>query len=223
MINAGEIKDFVNDSLLDGRTMDDTTFLTMANLAKAKIEENRPWVMLRAEDSSGSVTGANTWETTHSLPTRFSQPYPVKRATEEYSPLILVSGQNTKIVTEIQWAQRLENQNNSGRFAVDYANDQYIITGSVDKAYTPYWSFIQYTDDFIDDADTWGNFPTRFYPLIAYLVAIMEKAADYDEVNLANIKIYSPEAATILSSMYMWNANLESAFEEIDKLVEILF
>ena len=208
------IQTFVNDNLLDGRTMDEDLFGILINLAKTKVEQSRPWVKIRSEDSSGAITAANTWQTTHTLPTRFAQPYPVKRRNGVYSSLILVSSSEVLTPEEIQWAQRLEYQDIEGYFAIDYANDRYILTGSYARSYVPYWSFIQFSPSLDDDGDEW-IFPSQFHAVLGYLVAILEKARDYDEVNMANIAAYSPEAAAIVSAMTMWDTNLQRAMHNV--------
>jgi len=197
-----ELQTFVNDNLLDGRTMDADLFGILLNLAKNKVEAHRPWVVLRNEDSSQAIAAASSWNTPYTLPTRFAKPHPVKRGNGAYSPLVLVSGTEVVPLTEIQWPQRLEYQNTPGYFAINYAAGTFIVTGPTPKAYTAYWSFIKYSPALTDDADTWV-FDSEYHALLGYLVAIMEKSRDYDEVNLENIKLYSPEAGAILSALVM--------------------
>lgn len=208
-----ELLMFTN-SLLDGRSIDETTFQTFLNLFKMRVEMSRPWAKLRSEDSSETIEKSNTWETTHALPNKFSQPYPVKRNNGTYSALLLVSGTDYKPQTEIQWAQRVENQDVEGFFAIDYINDVYIITGTLNKSYTAYFSFIKFSEDLTDDSDTWV-FPSQFHPLLGYGVAAMEKARDYDEVNLANIQLYQPEASAIIEAMQMWDTHIQKSMHNV--------
>lgn len=209
-----ELKTFVDSSLLDGRAMDDDLFTTLLNLAKDKVEGARPWVKTRAEDSSEAISSGNTWQTAHDLPERFAQPYPVKRSNGTYSALALVSGSEVVVLEEIQWANRLEKQDVSGYYAINYATNEYIITGTTPKAYTAYWSCIKFSEALEDDDDEW-IFPSQYHALLGYFVAAMEKSRDYDEVNMANINLYYPEAASIVSTMNMWDTNLQRAMHNV--------
>ncbi|MFA5937545.1 MAG: hypothetical protein WC822_06745, partial [Candidatus Paceibacterota bacterium] len=112
--------------------------------------------------------------------------------------------------TEIQWAQRLERQTDFGYFAINYADGTFIITGTPGKSYTAYWSYIKYSPSLDADSDTWV-FPSQFHALLGYLVAAMEKARDYDEVNMANIALYAPEAGAMVSSLNLWDSQLQRA------------
>lgn len=218
-MQRSDIQTMVNSNLLDGRTMDDTLFGTLLNVAKNKVEMARPWVVLRNEDSSQSIPSGTVYTTTFTLPTRFASPYPVKRSNGESTALVLVSGTDVQILKEIPWAQRLEYQQTYGYFAIDYANGVYCVTGPTPKTYTAYWSYIKFSASLDADADVWV-FDTRMGQniggsLLAYMVAAMEKARDYDEVNMANIALYAPEAAAMVSALNMWNSNLERAMHGV--------
>lgn len=209
-----ELLTFVNENLLDGRAMDETLFDTLLNLAKDKVEGSRPWVQLRSEDGTEAISSGNTWETLHNLPTRFREPYPVKRSNGTYSALVLVSGTEVVVLEEIQWPNRLEKQDSFGYYAINPSTGKYILTGAMPKAYTAYWSFITYSPVLEADGDEWV-FPSNYHPLLGYLVAAMEKARDYDEVNMANIAQYLPEAGAIIAAMNLWDTNRQRAMHGV--------
>jgi hypothetical protein len=57
------------DELNGDAIIGDTLKSGLLNLAKAIIEQKRPWVVLRSTDSSKSVTAANSWQTAIDLST----------------------------------------------------------------------------------------------------------------------------------------------------------
>ncbi len=62
-------------SLLDGNPIDTTLFDTLLNIAQMRRENERPWMILRAEDTSQTVSSGNTFETQKDLPTDFRKWY----------------------------------------------------------------------------------------------------------------------------------------------------
>jgi hypothetical protein len=52
-----------------GATISDTLLLQYLNLAKAIVEQMRPWMILRKTDTSKTVTAGNTWQTAFDLST----------------------------------------------------------------------------------------------------------------------------------------------------------
>src|SRR3954454_5977294 len=65
------------EELNGGATIGDTLKFEFINLAKAMVEQLRPWMVLRYTDTSKSVTTANTWQTAIDLSTiaRFNRFY----------------------------------------------------------------------------------------------------------------------------------------------------
>jgi hypothetical protein len=60
-----------------GASICSTLLFQFLNLAKAMVEQSRPWVTLRETDTSKSVTASNTWQTVINLSTidRFDRFY----------------------------------------------------------------------------------------------------------------------------------------------------
>jgi hypothetical protein len=50
------------EELNGGASIGDTLLFQFINLAKAMVEQLRPWMVLRASDTSKAVTAANTWQ-----------------------------------------------------------------------------------------------------------------------------------------------------------------
>src|SRR4051812_32501307 len=71
------------DELNGGASIGATLKFQLVNMARALVEQRRPWMILRATDTTKTVTAANTWqtETDFSTITDFSRFYgdrPVK-------------------------------------------------------------------------------------------------------------------------------------------------
>src|SRR5688572_4419348 len=60
-----------------GASIGSTLLEQLLNMAKALVEQRRPWMVLRSTDTSKSVTTANTWQTAIDLSTiaRFNRFY----------------------------------------------------------------------------------------------------------------------------------------------------
>src|SRR5947209_2590716 len=78
------------DELNGGATLGDTLKFQFINLAKAMVEQLRPWMLLRYTDTSKSVTTANTWQTAIDLSTvaRFNRFY----ESDDNAPIKLFDG-----------------------------------------------------------------------------------------------------------------------------------
>src|SRR5712691_1565787 len=75
-MTGDDLKTFTTE--VNGGDSIGVTFLTqLVGIAKALVEQRRPWMLLRKTDTSKSVTTANTWQTSIDLSTltRFSRFY----------------------------------------------------------------------------------------------------------------------------------------------------
>ena len=57
------------EELNGGASIGSTVLFQFINLAKAMVEQLRPWMVLRYTDTSKTVTAANTWQTAIDLST----------------------------------------------------------------------------------------------------------------------------------------------------------
>src|SRR5258705_13245938 len=78
----------------------------LLNMAKALIEQRRPWMVLRATDTSKTITTANTWQTAIDLSTiaRFNRFY----ESPANAPIFLYDGTNRiQHYKQVPFEQRL--------------------------------------------------------------------------------------------------------------------
>ena len=59
---TGELETFCEE-INGGASIGATVLFQFINLAKAMVEQSRPWMALRSTDTSKSVAAGNTWQT----------------------------------------------------------------------------------------------------------------------------------------------------------------
>src|SRR5947208_3265903 len=110
-----------------GDSIGSTLLTQFVGIAKALVEQRRPWMLLRKTDTSKTVTTAYTWQTAIDLSTltrfnRFYGRYPIR----------LFDGNQTVVrYRQIPFEERLENLNRSNTFCYDEANQTLYLNGSV--------------------------------------------------------------------------------------------
>src|SRR5690349_11510264 len=103
------------EELNGGASIGDTLLFQFINLAKAMVEQLRPWVLLRNTDTSITVTPANTWQTVIDLSgiARFSRFY-------GETPVKLFDGTNRIVYyRQMPFDRRLEYKDVPNTFAYD--------------------------------------------------------------------------------------------------------
>jgi len=195
--------------LLGGRELGDTLFFQLANLAKQKREAMRPWVILREEDTSLTLTAGSLYTSTQALPAKFLQLHGSSRRENDSSPVVLVNGEDDIVLRPI--SQRDIHQNRrSRRYYIDYKNRKIGFTGDYDKSYTVHLFYIAESGD-IDANTAWefDDYNPIFGPLIAADVAIMQKGEiDYDEINARMVQFHGLNVQTIVREMIKWDTAL---------------
>jgi len=199
-MTGGELRTFVQTGLLDGGTINDIFFYQLLNVAKEKIENEREWRILETEDSSKSFSPGDTFETTKALPSDFASDI----------KLFLVDASNNRVnYSPIPYSERHSYKGVAGRYAIDYVNNVFIITGSVSRAYTAYLIYKKFSDD-IASSSSWV-FPARFHPILGFLVAEMYKAGvDWDSVNVQQALQNRKDASMLYESMLDWDTRIRT-------------
>lgn len=225
-MNGQNLVDLVT-SILGDESPNPAFILQLINIAKDRIEMginpslpgdagSRPWKVLSVKDISQVVTGANTYTNAFNLPTNFLRF--LGESTLLQGSILLFDGQNNiQYLTEVPIENILFYKNTFGYFAVDYANNQFYITGIVPGTFTIYQYYIKTTTP-ITLATSWENFPTRFAPILAFdASARWRLGTDYDDVAARNANDNVQMASSIFKTMESWDTELAiSAVNGID-------
>ncbi len=202
------------EELNGGRSINSVLFYQFVNLFKNYIEGIRPWIILRKQDSSISVTSNTSITTANSLPTDFRRPYNVLRPNGTKGALMLKTSDNVKSYpVQIQFGQHQEYTDIAGYWYIDLVASKFYLTGpagSYSQNYTAYLNYIKKSDD-ITSGTSW-IFPSEYHNILPELVAELQKGGiDYDEINARQILENSKVARVILSTMIMWDDALQRA------------
>lgn len=177
-------------------TIDQDLLETLVETARAILEEERPWMVLRKTNTSKTITTSNTWQTAIDLSTitDFSRFYG-----EE--PITLFDGDNIRdYFRQVPFDRRLEYKDTSGTFCFDENAKIMYINGNVSVGGTLYINYVSTSPDIdLDSASAiWTNFPPRFLPLLGfYAIGIFKGAVDYDSIN----KLMLPENRIVLNAL----------------------
>lgn len=193
-----ELKVFT-ESLLDGVTMEETFFYQLVNIAKTKIEAERPWRQMIAQDSSNSVGTGNTFLTEHDLPSRYI----------EIAKACLIDSNNNPVwLGEIPFEMKYIQKDSPRRFYVDEANGKIYLTGTINTSYTLILYYKKETAD-ITEIIAW-EFPSRFHGALGFVVAEMQKAGvDYDTVNARQAVQNRADGRALWDAMIDWDSKLK--------------
>lgn len=186
----------LTENILDGQTIDEDFFLQLANIAKNKREEQRPWQMLLKLNSALTASVGNNYTSSKALPTDWRETIKMFVGEDyEYFP--------TPFIEQHRY------RNASRRYLIDVANEVYYILGNVGKAATIYHYYKQATDDIlIGTSPVW---PDRFQAIIAYDVAgYFQVGVDADDI-YARMSPANRQAAQELElAMIQWDTNLQA-------------
>lgn len=213
--------------ILNGEKPSVTYFLQLFNLSKMMIESginpasgmdagSRPWKVLSTKNTGQTVTGSNTYLNDFDLPDDF-QRYLGESSLSQGSIVLFDGNNNIQYLNEIPIEEILNYKNEFGRFAVDYGNKKFYITGVVPGTFTIYQFYIQTTPD-ITLAAAWQKIPARFHSILAYdACARWRLGTDYDDVNARNADDNIKMANNIFNAMASWDTELAiSAVNSMD-------
>jgi hypothetical protein len=197
-----------------GDAIGDTLLFQLLNLAKAMVEQRRPWMLLRKTDTSVTVSAGNTWQTAISLSglTRFSRFY-------GDWPIRLFDGNNRiERYRQVPFEDRLEYKDTPNTFCYDEASQVLYLNGTGQAGGTLYIHHIQDSADITnDDSSTW-IFPSWSHPLLGFMaVAINKGGIDFDDVNARMAPDNRAQAELLTQRLEGWDAEKQlSATQQTD-------
>lgn len=203
-MNKAELYTFVK-SLLEGQEMETTLFDTLLDVAQMNVEGLRPWVYLRASNTSQSASSADSFLTAKTLATDFREWY-------DEAPIELIDANNNSFpLLEVPIKDQYACRSESGRFCVDYPNGSFYLLGNIGQAYTIRQNYIK-LPTLVSSADSasW-IFPIRFHKILGLAVAIYWKlGVDYDIISNAQANNQAAQYAAIYDVMSRWDSTLQA-------------
>lgn len=218
MTTGNELADFVT-SLNGDAELDDTLLGVLVNNARAILEEERPWMVLRRTDTSKTVTTGNTWQTAIDLSTitdfsRFYGDFPIR----------LFDGVNgVEYFQRKPTDRRLEYKDVSHTFIFDDRTKQLYINGSIPFSGTLYINYVSTSSDVdvTSDSAQWSVFPERFYPILGYYaIGINKGAIDYDSINREMLPVNADVLDALKKAMEKWDDALQESSIELNDPTE---
>lgn len=208
MISTGtQLNTFIT-SLNAEASIDPTLLDVLVDNARAILEEERPWVVLRATDTSKTVTTSNTWQTAIDLSTitAFSRFY-------GDFPIVLFDGTNIRhYFRQVPFDRRLEYKDDGSTFSYDAGTKTLYLHGTLPFAGTLYINHVV-TSTAIDLTSTsavWTRFPSRFLPVLGYYaVGIYKGGVDYDDINRAMLPTNAEVLQALKNAMEKWDNELQ--------------
>lgn len=185
-----------------GASIGATLIFQFINLAKAMVEQQRPWMLLRNTDTTKSVATASTWQTAIDLST-------VERFNRFYgeTPIKLFDGTSgIQYFRQVPFDRRLEYRDTSGTFVYDEANKLLYLNGTVSFAGTLYIDHIKDSPEITNDDSSSWMFPSWVHPLLGfYAVAINKGGVDYDDINARMAPDNRAQANAIIKMLEGWD------------------
>ena len=215
MTTGAELKTFIT-SLNAEAAIDDTLLDVLVDNARAVLEEERPWMVLRKVNTSKTVTTSNTWETAIDLSTitdfsRFYSEVPVR----------LFDGNNrVEYYALVPFDRRLEYKDVSGTAVYDENAKTLYLNGVISFSGTLYISYISSSTaiDLTSESTVWTSFPSRFLPILGYYaVGIYKGAIDYDDINREMLPANAEVLSALKDAMERWDSEKQhNAIEHND-------
>lgn len=199
-MNGTELSTFCQEINGDA-TIGDTLLFQFINLAKAMVEQLRPWMLLRYTDTSKTVTASNTWQTAIDLSTitRFNRFF----ETVDNPPIKLFDGTSrVAYYTQVPFNRRLEFKDVSNTFVYDEANKTLYLNGTVQFAGTLYIDHLKDSPDITNDDSSSWVFPSWSHALLGfYAVGLYKGGVDFDDINARMAPDNRAQAQAILSRL----------------------
>jgi hypothetical protein len=185
-----------------GASIGDTLLFQFINIAKALVEQRRPWMLLRKTDTTKTVAVSSTWQSAVDLSTitdfnRFYGDYPIR----------LFDGSNrVEQYRQVPFEERLWYKDVPNTFVYDEANNTLYLNGTIAFAGTLYISYIKNATDISkSDNSTWV-FPSWSHPLLGLLaVGIHKGGVDYDDINARMAPENRGQAEQIVKLLENWD------------------
>lgn len=206
MTTGAALTTFITN-LNGGASIDATLLDVLVDNAKAILEEERPWMVLRKTDSSKAVTTANTWQTAIDLSTitDFSRLY----VNNDGVAVKLFDGTSRIEYYSLKpFDQRLEWMLVSHTCVYDENAKILYLNGTLPFSGTLYIPYISTSAaiDLTSPSAVWTVFPSRFLPILGYYAAgIYKGGVDFDSINyLMNTQIKETVGA-LKEAMDKWD------------------
>jgi hypothetical protein len=190
------------EELNGGASIGSTLLFQFINLARAMVEQLRPWAVLLYTDTSKTVSANNTWQTAIDLSgiarlNRFNGQEPIK----------LYGGTNSIVCyRQVPFDRRLEYKDQPCTFVYDEANKTLYLNGTVQFAGTLYIDHIKDSPDITDDDSSSWVFPSWAHALLGfYAVGINKGGVDYDDINARMAPDNRAQANAILQRLEQWD------------------
>jgi hypothetical protein len=188
-----------------GASIGSTVLFQFLNLAKAMVEQLRPWMVLRYTDTSKMVTTGNTWQTAIDLSTiaRFNRFY----ESDDNAPIKLFDGgYRIEYYRQVPFNQRLDYIYVPNTFCYDEASKMLYLNGTVQFAGTLYINHIKDSVDVPTGDTTAWVFPSWSHALLGfYAVAINKGGVDYDDINARMAPDNRAQANAIIQRLEAWD------------------
>ena len=204
MITTGaELTTFIT-SLNGEATIDPTLLDVLVDNARAILEEERPWAVLRKVDTSKSVTTASTYTTAVDLSTitDFSRFY-------SDTPIRLFDGDNRiEYYRLVPFDRQLEYKDVSNTACYDENSKNLYLNGTVPFNGTLYISYVSTSSavDLTSESAVWSPFPSRFLPVLGYYaIGIYKGGVDYDSINRQMLPTNQATFTAIKEAMEEWD------------------
>ena len=197
-MTAKQIIDFFKQ-LVDDESISDELGLNLINSVKTIVEEERNWRMLLTRDTSLSFLTSESYTDAKALPSGFSVEHKIKLVDssndeDEYHP--------------VDYVDILQYKDVSGRYAIDYANDNLYICGMVGNNKTIHLSYFGVSDELLATTES-PSWPTRFHKLIAYKMAeTWLEGIDADTLTRIQWNAHKKVGDLLYKGMIRWNTRL---------------
>ncbi len=202
-----ELETFCTE-LNGGASIGTTVLFQFINLAKAMVEQLRPWVLLRYTDTSKTVAADNTWQTAIDLST-------IDRLNRFYgqTPIKLFDGNNRiQYFKQMPFDRRLEYRLRPNTFVYDEASKTLYLNGTLQFAGTLYIDHVKDSPDITDDDNSSWVFPSWSHALLGfYAVAINKGGVDYDDINRLMAPDNRAQANAIIQRLEAWDGEKQLA------------
>lgn len=203
MTTGAQLKTFI-ESLNADATIDATLLDVLVDNARAIIEEERPWMVLRKTDTSKTVTTTSTWQTAVSLAsiTDFSRFY------GEFAIRLFDGSNRIEYYRQVPFDRRLEYKDSSNTFVYDENANTIYLNGTVPFNGTLYINYVSTATaiDLTSESAVWSPFPSRFLPVLGYYaIGIFKGAVDYDSINRQMLPENRTTLMALKNAMERWD------------------
>lgn len=204
MITKGtELTTFI--TALNAEAVIDPTLLdVLVDNARAIIEEERPWMVLRKVDKSKTVTTANLYTTAIDLST-------ITDFSRFYSdvPIRLFDGTNQIQYYSLKpYDRQLEYKDVSNTACYDENAKILYLNGTVPFNGTLYLNHVSTSTavNLTSSSAVWTFFPSRFLPILGfYAIGIFKGAIDYDSINRQMLPENRATLQALKNAMEKWD------------------